>query len=81
MEYGIPDAFWHYNRYQETGFSLSIRALPNRPSKFLSMLYHVFIMRYTDKLMGKIFKTKWVKYQEEWAYRKSYKALEKFTKK
>lgn len=85
MEHGdalfIPGAFWHYNRYLDPGFSLSIRALPNRPSKFLSMLYHVFIMRYTDKLMRKIFKAKWVKYKEEWAYRKSSKALEKLNKK
>lgn len=77
MEHGdalyIPGAMWHFNRYLEPGFSLSLRMLPNKPGKFASMLYHVFVMRYTDKLMRKIFKAKWVKYKEDWAYRKSQK--------
>lgn len=81
MEHGdalfIPGAVWHFNRYLEPGFSLSLRALPNRPSKFLSMLYHVFVMRFTDKLMRKIFKAKWIKYKEDLAYKNSHKALQK----
>lgn len=75
MEHGdalyIPGAMWHYNRYLEPGFSLSLRELPKRPGRFFNMLYHVFVMRYTDKLMRKIFKAKWIKYKEERAYRRS----------
>lgn len=75
MEHGdalyIPGAMWHFNRYLEPGFSLSLRALPNRPGKFLNMLYHVFIMRYSDKLMRKMFKKKWVDYKVRWAMKKS----------
>lgn len=85
MEHGdalfIPGAFWHFNRYLEPGFSLSLRALPNKPKVFASMLYHVFVMRYTDKLLRKIFKAKWVRYKQKWAYEKSTKALEKHLKK
>jgi ribosomal protein L16 Arg81 hydroxylase len=81
MEHGdalfIPGAFWHFNRYLEPGFSLSLRALPNKPNVFANMLYHVFIMRYTDKLMRKLFKAKWVNYKQKWAYKKSSEALEK----
>ena len=85
MEHGdalfIPGAFWHFNRYLEPGFSLSLRALPNKPSKFASMLYHVFVMRYTDKLLRKIFKKKWVDYKEKWAYEKGSSAAKKHLKK
>lgn len=79
MEHGdalfIPGAFWHFNRYLEPGFSLSLRALPNKPGTFLNMLYHVFVMRYTDKIMRKIFKKKWIDYKVDWAYKRSNKTL------
>ncbi|MDC8106071.1 cupin-like domain-containing protein [Chryseobacterium sp. B21-037] len=85
MEHGdalfIPGAFWHFNRYLEPGFSLSLRALPNKPKVFASMLYHVFIMRYTDKLLRKVFKAKWVNYKQKWAYEKSTEALERHLRK
>lgn len=81
MEHGdalyIPGAMWHFNRYLEPGFSLSLRALPNRPGKFANMLYHVFVMRYTDKILRKLFKEKWIRYKENVAYQKSTKALKK----
>jgi hypothetical protein len=60
---------------------MSLRALPHKPNVFANMLYHVFIMRYTDKLMRKIFKAKWVSYKQKWAYEKSLKALGRFEKK
>jgi len=53
-----------------------LRALPNKPKVFANMLYHVFIMRYTDKILRKLFKEKWVKYKQKWAYEKSSEALE-----
>jgi len=84
MEHGdalyIPGAYWHFNRYLEPGFSLSLRALPNKPQRFLSMLYQVFIMRYSDKLMRKLGKQKWVDYKQQWAYKRGRRALEKYLK-
>lgn len=75
MEHGdalfIPGGWWHFNRYLEPGFSLSLRALPRKPARFVNMMYQVFVMRYTDKLMRKLFKSKWIKYKEDWAYRRS----------
>ena len=79
MEHGdalyIPGAWWHFNRYLEPGFSLSLRALPNKPGRFLNMLYQVFPMRYTDKLMRKLFKARWIQYKKDWAFRKSTEAI------
>ena len=85
MEHGdalyIPGAFWHFNRYLDAGFSLSLRALPNRPLQFTNMLYHVFVMRYTDKILRKLFKKKWVDFKQDWAYRKTNRKLKKHLRK
>jgi hypothetical protein len=79
MEHGdalyIPGAFWHFNRYLDAGFSMSLRVLPNKPLQFVNMLYHVFIMRYTDKVMRKLLKKKWVNFKQNWAYKKTHKKL------
>ncbi|MCL9805391.1 cupin-like domain-containing protein [Flavobacterium amniphilum] len=79
MEHGdalyIPGAFWHFNRYLDAGFSMSLRVLPNKPLQFANMLYHVFIMRYTDKVMRKLLKKKWVDFKQDWAYKKTHKKL------
>jgi len=55
--------------------------LPNKPKIFANMLYHVFIMRYTDKILRKLFKGKWVDHKQKWAYEKAAEALEKYEKK
>jgi len=79
MEHGdllyVPKGWWHFNRYLEPGFSMSMREMPSpaRFSNFANMLYHVFIMRYTDKLFRRIGKEKWISYKERWAHRNSSK--------
>jgi len=82
MEHGdalfMPSGYWHFNRYLEAGFSMSLRSLPNTAGKFLNMMNHVFVMRYADKLMRKILKSKWVDYKQKSAYKKSERALESY---
>lgn len=79
MEHGdllyIPKGWWHFNRYLEAGFSMSLREMPSplRFANFANMFYQVFIMRYTDKICRKIGKEKWIRYKERWAYRNSKK--------
>lgn len=76
MEHGdmlyVPKGWWHFNRYVEPGFSMSMREMPSllRFSNFLNMLYHVFVMRYTDKICRKIGKGRWVAYKQQLAYKR-----------
>lgn len=82
MEHGdllfIPKGWWHYNRYLEAGFSMSLRAMPSpvRFFNFLDMMYHVFVMRYTDKICRKIGKEKWILYKQKQAYKRSNRGLD-----
>ena len=79
MEHGdllyIPCAWWHFNRYLEPGFSMSMREMPSplRFKNFMNTIYHVFIMRYTDKICRKIGKEKWIRYKENWAFKNAAK--------
>lgn len=79
MEHGdllyIPKGWWHFNRYLEPGFSMSMREMPSplRFKNFSTMLYHVFAMRYTDKICRKFGKEKWIRYKENWAVKNATK--------
>ncbi|HLT88112.1 MAG TPA: cupin-like domain-containing protein [Sphingobacterium sp.] len=84
MEHGdalfMPSGYWHFNRYLEAGFSITLRSLPSSPKRLLSMLNEVFFIRYTDKLMRKLFKQKWVDYKQRKAFERSQKALDSYLK-
>ncbi|WP_437919803.1 cupin-like domain-containing protein [Sphingobacterium sp. LRF_L2] len=75
MEHGdalfMPSGYWHFNRYLEPGFSVTLRSFPNSLPRLLKMLREVFVIRYTDKLMRKIFKKKWVDYKQKLAFKRS----------
>jgi len=82
MEHGdalfMPSGYWHFNRYLEAGFSVTLRSFPSSPKRLFSMLNEVFVRRYTDKLMRKLFKKRWVDYKQRLALKKSQKALHEY---
>ncbi len=84
MEHGdalfMPSGYWHFNRYLEAGFSVSLRSFPSSLSRLFRMLKEVFIIRNTDKIMRKLFKSRWVRYKQEKAYKNSQKALDDYLK-
>ncbi len=84
MEHGdalfMPSGYWHFNRYLEAGFSITLRSFPSGPKRLLKMLNEVFVIRYTDKIMRKIWKKKWVQRKQEKAYQKSQEALKEYLK-
>ncbi len=60
----MPSGYWHFIKYLEGGFSITLRALPTKPKKLLNTLYNVFFMRNFENLMRKTFGQKWVDYKE-----------------
>ncbi|OBQ56930.1 cupin-like domain-containing protein [Tamlana sp. s12] len=73
----MPSGYWHYIKYLDGGFSMTLRALPKRPKKFATMLYNVFIMRHFDNLMRRFYGQKWLDYKEKLSIKKAEKILKK----
>ena len=72
----MPSGYWHYIKYLNGGFSMTLRALPRKPLRVLNMLYNVFIMRIFDNLMRKYFGQKWLNYKNKKAVEKTHKINE-----
>lgn len=82
MEHGdalfMPSGYWHFNRYLEAGFSITLRSFPGSPRRLMKMLNEVFVVRYTDKLMRRVLKHRWVTFKQKLAFRKSQRALNRY---
>ena len=76
----MPSGYWHYIKYLEGGFSITLRALPKHPIRFVKMLGNVFVMRFFENIMRKIWGQKWVDYKEARILRKTNKKIAKFQK-
>ncbi|KAB1066570.1 cupin-like domain-containing protein [Tamlana haliotis] len=73
----MPSGYWHYIKYLDGGFSMTLRALPRRPKAFLTMLYNVFIMRHFDNGMRRFNGQKWLDYKERLSIKKAEKLMKK----
>jgi len=71
----IPGEWWHFISYMNGGFSMSLRALPQDPRRFLGMMYNIFFMRHLDNFIRKVRGQKWIDFKEKWAYRKAHRKL------
>ncbi len=73
----MPSGYWHYIKYLNGGFSMTLRALPRHPKRFANMLYNVLIMRNFDNLTRKFWGQKWLDYKEELAIKRTNRNLAK----
>ena len=73
----MPSGYWHYIKYLDGGFSMTLRALPRHPLRFGNMLYNVFIMRHFENAMRKSFGQKWIDYKENRTFIKTNKRAAK----
>jgi len=71
----MPSGYWHYIKYLNGGFSMTLRAFSKRPSVALRMLYNVFFMRHFENVMRKMRGQKWIDYKNKLAVKKTHKAL------
>ncbi len=69
----MPSGYWHYVKYLDGGFSITLRALPNRTGRFVKMLGNVFIMRHFENSMRKVWGEGWVNFKEARVIRKTNK--------
>lgn len=76
----IPSGYWHYIKYLDGGFSMTLRALPRNPVRFSKMLYNVFFMRHFENLMRKTLGQKWIDYKENLTLVRTNKRVKGLTK-
>ena len=67
----MPSGYWHYIKYLDGGFSMTLRALPRKPKRFLNMLSNVLIMRNFDNFTRKHWGQKWLDYKDELAIKRT----------
>lgn len=67
----MPSGYWHYIKYLDGGFSMTLRAFPRNLGRLGNMLYNVFFMRHFENIMRKTFGQKWIDYKESRAFSKT----------
>lgn len=76
----MPAGWWHYIQYETEGYSISVRALSNSLAEKLKGARNLFVTRYFDDTMRKIFKDQWFNYKIETAKRRADKAIRRYSK-
>lgn len=71
----MPSGYWHYIKYLDGGFSMTLRALPRNPKRFLNMLSNVLVMRNFDNFTRKYWGQRWLDYKDELAIKRTEKNL------
>lgn len=61
----MPSGYWHYIKYLDGGFSMTLRAFPRHIGRLGSMMYNVFFMRHFENLMRKSLGQKWIDFKEK----------------
>lgn len=73
----MPAGWWHYIQYETQGYSISVRALPSSISEKLKGARNLFVTRYFDDAMRKLFKDRWFDYKIKTAKNRADRALKK----
>lgn len=73
----MPAGWWHYIQYETEGYSISVRALPDSLSEKVKGARNLFVTRYFDDTMRKVFKDKWLDYKIKTARKRADRAIRK----
>ena len=71
----MPSGYWHYIKYLDSGFSMTIRSFSKKPKTALNMMYNVLFMRNFENIMRKLFGQKWIDNKDRLAIKKTHKSL------
>jgi len=71
----IPPGYWHYVKYQDIGFSMSLRAFPRSPANLARMIYNLTVIRGVEGMMRKFVGQPWNDRNERRARLKTHRAL------
>ncbi|MDB5086944.1 MAG: cupin [Mucilaginibacter sp.] len=72
----MPTGYWHWMKYLDGSFSISLRAWDKSWAIKAKSLYNLLIQRKFDDLMKKNFKLKYMEWKEELAVKRANKALQ-----
>jgi hypothetical protein len=71
----MPTGYWHWMKYLEGGYSLSLRAWDASPVRKAASLYNLAIKGGVDSLLKMTFKARYAKYRERLAVKWADRAL------
>jgi hypothetical protein len=71
----MPSGYWHHMQYMESGFAMSLRAIPEGVIPKLNGLYHLFALRGYNNMLIKLAPEWWYHYKRKVAHRKAQKAM------
>ncbi len=73
----MPAGYWHHMQYIDSGFAMSLRALPEGIAPKFNTLYHLFGMRGFNNMLIKLFPEWWYNYKRQIARRNADVAMQK----
>lgn len=71
----MPTAYWHHMQYMDSGFAMSLRALPEGIAQKLNGFYHIVPMRTLNNMLIKLAPEWWYHKKRKIAHANARKAL------
>jgi Cupin-like domain len=71
----MPTGYWHHMQYLDSGFAMSLRALPAGIPAKVNTLYHLLAMRGFNNALIKTAPHWWYNYKRRWAQKKAQAAM------
>jgi hypothetical protein len=75
----MPSGYWHHMQYMESGFAMSLRAIPEGVVPKLNGLYHLFGLRGFNNALIKMFPDWWYHYKRKLANKNAQEAIKRLS--
>lgn len=71
----MPGGYWHHMQYMDSGFAMSLRAMPPGLTGKLDGLYHLAVMRHFNNLLIRLRPDWWYDYKRAYAKKAAEQAM------